>query len=229
MHEAIFSNAVQPKSVSVLRLNLLPYSLGHEVLLYRVESPFVYLSDASFDALPLADRIKAVRIAALICSNTWKQNQRPQRWLSFWTWFTRRSDFEQEILTVREYLKEGNASLPTPDSKGPGDNFPCADAVCNGRKEESGRLLGSPLIAQLYNFMVGKVNGEIWDTPKAFASMLYFTHLETEGHLRIENLNEYQEREHIWQQWREWKAEQPKEQEKQQSSILASEVPDELK
>ncbi len=232
MHEIQFSDAVRAIPASVLKLKLREYSLGHEILLFKIRSPFVCLSDSQFNQLSKVEQVIALRRAVLICSNDWNGNQKPQRWLKLWGWITRNANYPLSIAEFRNYLTAGHALLPAPDSVGPSpeNNFPNADEVCNGKREEgASRRLGGPFVAQLYNFMAAqRYDGCIWDCSYAFAAALYFTHLETEGNRRIENLNELEEKEQIQGHFDAWKKEKDSEKESKKTANLATEIPDEL-
>ncbi len=182
MHEIAFADAARPTRVACLRLNLRDYSLGHELLLQREENPLLILSPDDFNKLDLALQILSLKRAVLICSQTWRENQRPHRWLRLWNWLCRHSDYPAEIAIFRNYLEAGRRLLPRPTEE--------ADIIANGEREERGRAFGAPFLAQLYNFIAPRLRTEPWDVSYAFSAALYFTHLESEGVFRIENLRE---------------------------------------
>lgn len=185
MNELAFADCARPAPVSILRLELLPYSIGHEVLLLHERNSLLLKSEESFAQLPLANQIFAVKRAALICSQTWKENGSRQQWLRLWGWMTRNADYSLAAVDLRNYLTAGRA-LPRPPSKH-------ACHVLYGKDDEKGRALGSPLMARIYNYVcanLGKFNltpATAWDAPLSLAGMLYFAELESAGNMRIEN------------------------------------------
>lgn len=190
MHDANFSDAVRPARLVVLRLSLLPYSLGHEALLLNSRSAFITRSPDQFDELPIEQKIFALKTSVLICSQTWAQNNRPHRWLRLWGWLTRNENYPLAIADFQNYLKAGRSLPPAPDK------FACE--LLYGKDEEKGRMSGAPLIAQLYNFAVDNSRKcrciEPWDASYAFSGTLYFSQLEMEGRARLENSAEADER-----------------------------------
>jgi hypothetical protein len=75
MHDEAFADSVRPAPCVILRLPMRPYSIGHELLLYRRRNPFVTLDDpAKFSQLPQLEQIRAVMEAAQVCARTWQEN-----------------------------------------------------------------------------------------------------------------------------------------------------------
>lgn len=189
-HDLHFADAIRPARVCVLGLSLRDYSLGHEALLLNQRNAFFTHSTAGFAALPVAQQIFALKTAVLICAQNWAENQRPHRWLRLWGWMTRRENYPLAIAQFQNYLVSGRNLPPAPDK------FACE--VLYGKDDEKGRMLGAPLLAQLYNFAVDNPRkcraDEPWDAGYAFTGTLYFSQLETEGRARIENAAELEER-----------------------------------
>ena len=169
----------------------MPYSIGHEVLLLKERNPFVIYTPEFFATLPLSHQIFAVKRAVLVCSQNDKQNSKPHRWLRLWGWLTRKADYAVAIADFRNYITEGR-TLPHPPSNH-------AVEVLYGKEDEKGRAMGSPLMAQLYNYVsdnldkFGLTPQTAWDASYALAGMLYFSDLESEGRMRIENAKEAEE------------------------------------
>ena len=188
MNDLAFADCARPTPVAILRLSLMPYSIGHEVLLLKERNPFVMCDAGQFAELPLEQQIYAAKRAVLICSQGWRENHGRQKWLRLWGWLTRRSDYALAIAEFRNYMIMGRALPATPSKH--------AIEVLYGKDEEKGRAMGSPLMAQLYNYVcanLGKFNlttATAWDAPYSLAGMLCFAELENEGRMRIENAAE---------------------------------------
>src|SRR5579884_1995299 len=83
MHDLQFADAVRPARVVVLKLPLRPFSIGHELLLYRERNPLLFNGNFSEGQLH-----KALVQAANICSQSWSENIfKPRTW-----WERYRSD-----------------------------------------------------------------------------------------------------------------------------------------
>lgn len=70
-----YAAAVPSEPVTVLKLRLRPYCLGHEILLTRLGSPFTSGQSPESEAQSLksdADLRAALLLAALVCSQTWE-------------------------------------------------------------------------------------------------------------------------------------------------------------
>lgn len=187
MHDSAFAEAARPTRCSILRLPLLDYSIGHELLLFRQNNPLLFTKEG-FDSITPDAQCAAVIRGVLICSRTWSENKKAHKWLRVWNWFNRNADFPLAIAEFRNYRESGSSFLPSPSE--------IADDIANGEKKE-GRRLGSPFMARLYNFVCAlpdreiKVHGEsAFDFPMGFATHLYFSHLEVEGSLKVQNENE---------------------------------------
>lgn len=194
MHDMAFAAATRPKPVVVLGLLLRTYSIGHEVLLQNSGNPLVCLDKSDFDALPPSEQVAALAKAALVCSRSWSQNHKPQRWLRLWAWTQRKSNYPQEIDAFLTYRAEGSTFPPPPDEE-------VESMLGTSKPDESSRLLGSPFLARLYNYVCALPDREIkhfgdssFDFPIGLAAFSYFSKLEMEGSFRIENQQESQAR-----------------------------------
>lgn len=209
MNDLAFADCARPAPVSVLRLELLPYSIGHEVLLLNERNPLLLETAESFADLPMANRIFAVKRAALVCSQTWRENHARQRWLRLWGWVTRNADYSLAAIDMRNYMIAGRR-LPMPPSKHACD-------VLYGKDDEKGRAMGSPLMAQLFNFVSKNMDrfaltpATAWDAPLSLAGMLHFAELEADGRMRVENEAEEAERSALDKIEREIEAEKAEE------------------
>lgn len=199
MHDCAFAAAVRPARQVILKLPMRPYSLGHEIVLLGQGNPLVTLTREGFNGLPLIQQLQAIGQAAWTCSNTWRENQgQPLLWLKskIWERNNRRSDFALAIADFRNYREAGCSYPPTPTAE--------ADTIANGDESGKGREIGGPFLARLYNHIAALPDREIlvhgssaFDFPMGFATFLYFSHLEAEGELKIENSKEAQIREEL--------------------------------
>lgn len=155
MHEAALAQAALPVPSRILRLPLLPYSLGHELFLIRCGNPLVCLSEPEFDQLPIARQIEAISLAALACCQTWRENTTQRhRWLWLWHFLNRRANWALAIADFRNYREAGGlafkAELPSGEHTGPV------------------RFLGAPELLILYQFILAHIPASQWPTPCAW-------------------------------------------------------------
>jgi len=195
MHDAAFADATRPTPVVCLKLPLREYSIGHELLLLRRRNPLLWSSEADFNEMPVVDQRAAVVESVWICANTWRQNC--GEWfaglkLRIWCRRLKKENFPLAVADFRNYLREGQSfpRLTPPDEK------------------DSGRELGSPLLARLYHFVaINYKVREPLDFPLGMAHWLYFSALETAGQAQVENRMEQQIREETEQHIRDIEAE----------------------
>lgn len=197
MHETTFTDALLPPPVTVLRLPLKPYSLGHEILLLRQRNAFLTHTEFHFNCLDVLAQKRQLRMAALICSNTWADNHKPARGLRLWGWLIRNAVYPLEIANFRNYLAEAYETVfytlnPKKEDDVRADDM-CADE--HGYEplhKLRGRSLGAPLIARLLQFVTSDqlygAHGHAtpYDFPYAAALNFYLAHLESQGSTRIE-------------------------------------------
>lgn len=197
MHETTFTDALLPAAVSVLRLPLKPYSLGHEILLLRQRNVFLTQTESQFNALPPDEQNRQLRMAVVICSNSWADNHRRMRGLKLWGWLVRKAVYPLEIASFRIYLAEAYETVfRTLNQKSEEDvraDDICADAAgYEAMHKMRGRALGAPLIARLLQFVITDrmfVNcgyATPYDFPYAAAMNFYLAYLEGQGSARID-------------------------------------------
>lgn len=191
MNAFLFADAIRSKPVRVLRLPMLEYSIGHELLLQSERNALLL---PGFDSLQINEKCFAIIRAALICSRTYEEYSKRQSWLKFWHWMICRDDFFESIKSFQEYRMRGSSYPPLPDKE--------AEQIANaGSNEETGRILGGELTPRLINFMASRIKPLGYDTvynfPYGYALHLYFTDLEMEGRLKIENDRERQVRKEL--------------------------------
>lgn len=198
MHECALADAARPPRASVLQLNLLDYTLGHDLLLWSQRSPFVTYTRESCAELPLAEQINALIKAADVCSQTWEQNNFAPR-----TFFERRrfkkawrqwnkcldhADYPVEIEHFHDYLATAREDLPTvPMPRAKGQEF---------------HYYGAPETARLLNYVSSHHSSLIahhyrspYNFPYRLARVLCLTQLETDGAVWIQNYFDHQQTE----------------------------------
>ena len=112
------------------------------------------------------------------------------RWITKFIKANRNQDYAFATAAFYKYRAAGSLYPPAPS--------PEANLGCNG-KEEGGREFGSPFLASLYNFVCGLPESEralhgdsAFDFPLGFATFLYYSKLELDGNMRVENAREAQ-------------------------------------
>ena len=166
--------AESPKLVSVLKLPLLPLSIGHLELLEKSGNPFLD-PDCPAHIFILPQLMEA----ALICSQTVGDAQRMDYdillglKIKIWGWRIRKCDTVKEAQIFKEYIKEGTRDPIT----APG----------------SGRTPGAPWYLRLKQFLrlrSGLSASQAVNYPYAKASWEYCAYFESEGQAQIRNSQE---------------------------------------
>lgn len=172
---------------------MLPYSIGHEILLLNQRNPLIF-DRADFEKLEPAQQRSAVIRAALVCYRTWGQNHRRERNLSLWMWFNRRANWAAEIAEFRNYRTAGTSYPPAPTD----DAYMMANG---GQKRDGGRSLGGSDLARALGFACDHFKAlgceSAYDVPFGLANHLYLTAMEMEGNVVIENEREAEVREEL--------------------------------
>lgn len=146
---------------------MLPFSLGHRILLEQIESSFVCGVFPSFD-----DLISS----AFICAHTWEENQKMLRspfrrllTLKVWGWLAGKFNIPTAIMALHKYIQDGN-EFPEVREK-PGEM----------------RMLAMPHLARLYLFLRsnGFSESETMNMPLLLANLLYCTDAEQDGRLEM--------------------------------------------
>lgn len=181
MQETLFADAARPATAVILRLRLLDYSIGHEILLQRQRNPLVTLSWEDFNKLKLTEQITALLRAVLVCSQTWEQNKKPQKWVWLWSWLNRKENYPLAIADFFNYRLSGST-------------FPVTTKL---GESEAGRRFGGPLLARVIDKVAPLYGRETMDCPLGFSYWLYFSAMEAEGCVKIENQEERQTREEV--------------------------------
>lgn len=187
MHEIEFAIAALPEPPVIYRVQLRPYSLGHELHLWRRGNPFITKTYGDFDKLPGNVQHIALLQAVNVCRRTYTENMVEDRRLwRTWTFISRFYDLKASIEKFRRYTEDGSAhfkaELPTGQGYGPS------------------RMFGAPYLLRLYQFVCAHVpenerrqysgargQPSAWDYPKALAAMQNQCLAESEGRLNIHN------------------------------------------
>jgi hypothetical protein len=193
MHEIQFADAVRPARAIVLQLLLLPYSIGHELLLFQQRNPF----KVQAGPLDLPGQAQALIQAVNICSMTWAENHfTPRTWREkrrskkVWAKWERaikrgvriaecgfgETIWDGEIEKFTGYLKAGAAAPPVQEPEGAG-----------------GRDMGAPFHASLLQFVIAKMGVKpdaAYDYPLALAKFHYYTAAEASGAVNIINAHQ---------------------------------------
>ena len=180
MHDALIADAARPARVSILKLPMLDYSIGHELILWQRRNPFVTYTSSSFNELPFDDQAKALNQAVLVCC------ERLPQWPRWWAWGCRKLDKGAEMAKFREYREAGSLDLPVVKMpRTPGAHF---------------HYFGSPETGVLINYVsehhqamiAAHFDGSPLNFPFGLARILYMTYQEGEGHVWVENYHDWQ-------------------------------------
>lgn len=172
MHEAALAQAALPQPTYVLGLRMRPYSIGHELWLIRRGN---ILLSGGFTKRDVYD-------AALACSETWegikKLSEDKLLLLKcvLWRWKTRNVNFEEHAKAFIQYRALGSICFEVDSSLSKGFEY--------------GRQPGAPFLLRLASLLVTK-HQETWltvfDFPLGLAQMIYQTHLENDGAMKVWN------------------------------------------
>ena len=209
MHEQAFAYAASQPPAAVLHLPLKPYSIGHEIELWRQDNPLLTKDRAEFDALSAVKQRDWLIRAVDFCSqdrDEWRESERTlQSCPRWWQWRARwkknrllatwnRWDAILQKLTeaewiiavaeFRNYLIAGRSCPPAPTESG--------YKYANGNPDTGGgRQLGSPIQARVLNFLAARplllAGRSVYDFPFGLALWLCFTDGEAAGTVAIEN------------------------------------------
>lgn len=180
MSDTAFAEAARPRPRVILRLPLMPYSLGHEIILQSQEN-LILAPEGYFNKYAPEIQCSALIKAVLVCSRTWQQNSKPDKWLNLWGWTIRNQNFPLAIADFRNYRTEGSSF---PKIK------PAEDA-------NEGRTLGASFLSRLTDYASSRFGSDCFDQPLGMLQWMYFAEAEQNGSCRIENERERQIREEI--------------------------------
>jgi len=176
MHETTFADAFTPARATVLGVELLTFSIGHEIILWQRRNPLVIYTPESFKELPLAEKTKALGEAVQICSIKAKEDGKK------WGNEVAAMDLDVETDKWQAYRASGSLDLPTVKQPRQSSNTPF-------------HYFGAPELARLINYVTTShamliathFKGSPLEFPLGLAKILYSTHLECEGAIWVEN------------------------------------------
>lgn len=184
MQAMAFAEATRPRPRRILRVRLHDYSLGHEILFYRTNSPFL---SEEFETLPDSVKREAIIQAVSICSRTWEENKKPECWLRLWLWLIRNDNFDHAIQEFIQYRAEGSSC---PALK----QIPHVDEA---------RTLGAPFHARLLTFAAPLFGPTVFDQPFGMLVWMYFAQLESDERVQVKSDVDFQKEREL----AEWEAE----------------------
>ncbi len=181
MHESELALAVLPEPPRLFRLKLKPYSIGHELHLYRRSSPFFALKKSEFDAMPYGRRLAATMQAVHVCHQGFEANCRPSKGWSLWGKLARFCDLKQTATEMREYIWQAHGGFQS--------ELPSYDGNTAART----RILGAPMYLficdtlperEIALYQQGK-RLTAWDYPLLLAHMHWQCRAELDGRLNV--------------------------------------------
>lgn len=196
MHEPQLSLAVLPEPPVIYRVQLRPYTLGHELHLWRRANPYVTKSYAEFEQLPGNVQHAATLQAVNVCSRTYAQSCAGSgRWWKLWNFVSGFYSIAKATAAMWHHIDQGHsrfkAELPTTEYSGPP------------------RFIGAPQILRLYQSILDNIPESerafytshsshrshkspftAWDFPMALAIMLDQARAEDRGALCIHSWKE---------------------------------------
>lgn len=187
MHDAAFAASARQAPVRILRLPMLPYSIGHEIILLSEHNPLL------FDGANPEQRNAGLMRASLVCYRTWKQNKQAESNIRFWQWCNRRVNWESEIARFTAYRASGIEGPPSPTE----ENYEIAAGKTHAdASSESGRQFGGSVFSKMLAYFCPLHSALGYDTPYdiplGFGLHVYYSHLEMAGNCLIENEREAQ-------------------------------------
>jgi hypothetical protein len=185
MHEAELALAVLPEPPRLFRLKLLPYSIGHELHLYRRASPFFSLKQAEFDAMPYGRRFAATMQAVHVCHQGFEANCRPMRGWRLWAWLAKFCDLKKTTDAIRQHIWQAHGGYQA--------ELPSYSGEQTGRI----RILGAPEMHRMFLLVCDtlpdrelRLYGQgrrltAWDYPLVLAHMHWQARAELDGRLKV--------------------------------------------
>ena len=184
MHESQFALAALPEPPRIYRVQLRPYTLGHELHLWRSANPYRTRTFEEFEKLPGNIQHIATLQAVNICSNDFAANcRRPNPLWRLWNFIASFYNLSAATAQFWHYLDLGHSRFKAELPEGADVGAP--------------RLLGAPYVARLYQHVCDNVpDREIrrhspgkhptaWDYPMALAILLEQVRSEDRGNLSI--------------------------------------------
>jgi hypothetical protein len=186
MHEALLSIALMPEPPRLFRVQLRPYTLGHELHLHRRGNPILddEMTYSKFCALSPGVKKAAVMQAVEICSRDFAGNMKPPKHWGLWSAIVDWCNINAAVESLWRFLYESHTGFKAELPSGEGMKT---------------RMIGSPHILRLYQFVCDKIplheqafysnrkQPTAWNFPYALATMLSQSDAETRGELSVYN------------------------------------------
>lgn len=178
MHETEFSEAFCQAPATVLGLELRPFSIGHEIGLWRRGNPLVWCSEEGFDSYSGDYKLRIISEAATSCC------KKMPFFVRRWCGRVLKMDLDVESEKFIAYRDSARKEFPTVAMpKTPGAAF---------------HYFGAPELPRLINYLSEKhtllihahYEGSPLNVPVGLARMLYLADAEVAGNVWLENHND---------------------------------------
>ena len=172
--EQNFLESVFPERATILQLPLVDYTLGHELILRRLNSPF--LSSERKDDEELIPHLFS---CLFICSLPWKealtqsQDKTLPKQFAAWQKIVARADFHKAIAELLIYIRDGSSMPPFRSVQRKG-----------WRTIEAGAPFHLRLLLVLIRDLK-MTKDEAFSCPMGFALWLYGAHYEGQGSIKL--------------------------------------------
>ncbi len=182
MHDTILSDAFAPEPVTVLGLPLLPYAIGHELMLIRKRSRLLFYKLDDLCKLQVEEKARCLAEAVLVC---YRDGDKAASKLAGnqarWARMVKDLNLNEELRKFTKYREDGTRDLPAekmPRQQGTPFHY-----------------FGAPEMARLINYVSthhlaliqAHFGGSPLNFPVSLACILHSTHLESEGAVWIQN------------------------------------------
>ena len=172
--EQNFLESVFPERATILQLPLVDYSLGHELILRRLNSPFLSEEKQSDE-----DLIPHLFSCLFICSLPWKeamaqsQDKTLPKQFAAWQKKVARADFHKAIAELLIYIRDGSVMPPFKHVQRKG-----------WRSIDAGAPFHLRLLIVLMRDL-GMTKDDAMNCPLGFAHWLYASHYEGQGSIQL--------------------------------------------
>jgi hypothetical protein len=175
MNDQAFAATTQQTPRIILRVPLLDYSIGHEIILQRERNAL--LGDfETFIAMEQCDQAAAIMRGVQVCSRTWEQNKQPDKFIRLWARMIRLfEDLNSAIVKFHEYRME---AMAWPEVRPP------------PHQDDSARELGSSHLARMLDYASARFGQQAFDMPYGMVINMYFANAEIEGSCIVANEKE---------------------------------------
>jgi hypothetical protein len=184
MHEFQLALAVLPEPPKLFGLRLRPYSLGHELHLYRRNNPFIAGTFAEFEKLAPGRKFAAALQCTHVLHQGFEANCKPICGLRWWTFLSQFHNLQKASDTLRRYILSSHEGFRAELPSRSGDGM-------------SIRFLGAPELLRLYQFISDTIPERelalyqcgkrltAWDYPMQLATLHWQCRAELDGRLQI--------------------------------------------